>query len=606
MLASNILFLLLSLNQGDTLNFKTKDINVEETYSLRSLKSANLITKNLDSISGFALEEILGQTTGIYIRDYGGLGGLKTVSLRGNTASQTAILYNGFKLNSAQNGLFDFSNISANQFDEVQIVKSGNSTVYGANSAGGTINLKNKVNYGFQGQIKIASFDTESLHLSWGDEVSNWSYEIDASYDNSLSNFPIEYSILGETINNRRANASSTRLNACFSLEKSFTNSHLNINYTNWWNDKEIPNALLDGSRNITNQSIFDLQHLISAKYYNRIADIGFLYRKNTQIFEDVIAGQQNFGFTQSEFITNELQFYTEKAFNYKLVSNNIRFDFTGTNLSGNMADPNSLDNYRRINVGLSSNNKFSISDDLKLYSGIRYDYLSDTDDFLSLSIESNYEINDFFFDFNISRNFRPPSFNEMYFLNFGNLNLRNEQSVNVDLATTYEISFIKLEASLFYSEVDDKILAIPSSPILWSAQNVDETLNYGIENSISLDISFFEFLINYSRIISIDTETKRQLPYQPEEVLFSSLEFKYKGFSLLTSVDYNSFRYTLQNSNNPILDSFTLINLGLGYTFNEYSINFRANNIFDEMYQIIYNFPMPGINFAIQTRYNL
>jgi vitamin B12 transporter len=85
--------------------------------------------------------DVLRSSEGIFLKDYGPTASLKTISLRGMAAEHILVLYDGTRLNNFQNGLVDFSLLPMNNIDRIEIVRGGNSALYGADAIGGIINI---------------------------------------------------------------------------------------------------------------------------------------------------------------------------------------------------------------------------------------------------------------------------------------------------------------------------------------------------------------------------------------------------------------------------------------------------------------------------------
>lgn len=600
------------LYSEDTLRYQTKDVNVSaeaDFFSKSGSANFDRITKSEIESSNSSLSNLLNNKSGIYIRNYGGEGGIRSVSIRGNTASQTAIFYNGFKLNSAQNGMFDLSNFSLEFIDEININRSGNSVMSGGNSAGGSINIQNNADLGFASNISFGSFDSKSIAINYGDNFSDLFLELESNYRNSLGNFPYDQFNGENNVSVLRQNARAEKFNFSLKAEKQMGEILIRSEIGNWYNFREIPSPAISTSsfksdsrlENITSYGLINI-------YYNNI-DFGFQFKNDDMKYRDKISGEVNFGFPESNYFTDEYQFFSNYYTNIYQTNILVRFDGIYTNLIGNMADPNALGNYDRTQIGasLSTNSQILDIKNLILKLGGRLEYFSDLNNFISFNTGLNYRINDFIFDFNLSRNYRPPAFNEMYYLNFGNLDLKAETSYNTDLGITWNYGIFEIRSSIFYSDISDQIVAVPASPILWSAQNFDQTVNYGLENSIQLDWNIFNFIFNYTRQISIDPETEIQLPYQPEEVIYSAASLDYNDLKFTISSDYSSFRFILKNNTQNFLESYLLINMNIEFELNKnFHLLFFANNIFNQSYEIINNFPMPGINIEIKVQVRL
>ncbi|HUI45804.1 MAG TPA: TonB-dependent receptor [Nitrospirota bacterium] len=99
--------------------------------------------------------EIIERTTGVEVNDYGPIGSIVDISIRGSTYQQVLVLLDGIRLNSAATGGFDMSvlPISIEQIDRIEIVRGPASALYGADALGGVVNIITKKPTGLESTI---------------------------------------------------------------------------------------------------------------------------------------------------------------------------------------------------------------------------------------------------------------------------------------------------------------------------------------------------------------------------------------------------------------------------------------------------------------------
>lgn len=90
------------------------------------------------------LPELLSREVGVNVRQFGGLGQLSTVSIRGSSAEQVLVLIDGVRINAAEGGAVDFSTIPLDSVERVEITRGGGAAVYGSDAVGGVINIVTK------------------------------------------------------------------------------------------------------------------------------------------------------------------------------------------------------------------------------------------------------------------------------------------------------------------------------------------------------------------------------------------------------------------------------------------------------------------------------
>jgi len=70
--------------------------------------------------------------------------GKQTISIRGNNATDVAVFLDGIKMNDSNTGVADLSSLDLNVIEQIQVIKGGNSTLYGAGAIGGVVNMESK------------------------------------------------------------------------------------------------------------------------------------------------------------------------------------------------------------------------------------------------------------------------------------------------------------------------------------------------------------------------------------------------------------------------------------------------------------------------------
>jgi iron complex outermembrane receptor protein len=117
---------------------------------------------NLDSFALLpgrytTLADILSLQSQVFIKSYGP-GGIATSSFRGASAAHTAVLWNGFNLQSPMHGEFDFTLAPAFMLDDVSLQYGGVGALYGSGAVGGAVNMRQRIDEpGVHGTVMIQS-----------------------------------------------------------------------------------------------------------------------------------------------------------------------------------------------------------------------------------------------------------------------------------------------------------------------------------------------------------------------------------------------------------------------------------------------------------------
>ena len=107
-----------------------------------SVAKSTIDAATLEQIQPLQITEAIRAVPGLFVQDYGGIGGLKTVSIRGGSSAQSLTLLNGVRFNSAQNGQMDLSVIPASFLSSINVSKGALSALYGANALTGAVDLQ--------------------------------------------------------------------------------------------------------------------------------------------------------------------------------------------------------------------------------------------------------------------------------------------------------------------------------------------------------------------------------------------------------------------------------------------------------------------------------
>ncbi|MEX1001527.1 MAG: TonB-dependent receptor [Crocinitomicaceae bacterium] len=223
-------------------------------------------------------------------------------------------------------------------------------------------------------------------------------------------------------------------------------------------------------------------------------------------------------------------------------------------------------------------------------------------------------------FRFFYKRVFRMPTFNDLYYNFIGNTNLLPEDAQLFNGGGTWGKSFgkeqqqhrVELNVDAFYNRIKNKIVAIPTKDLFnWSMQNIGKTEVKGVEAGLAYQLkkNEWEYAVTTAHIFNVsiditDPESPsygHQIPYTPLYASTQSLSIAFKGYKITTNLLYTGKRYTL-NENIPSnqLNAFTDWNIGVEKTFSfkknrKLGIHLRMMNVLNKNYEVIRSFPMPG-----------
>jgi len=515
-----------SFSGKDSVKKVFPEINVEADKiiddNLKFTSFTQISDKVVTKIAGNDFAKAITLSPGVFVQDYGGMGGLKTVSLRGTNSQQSLITIEGMRLNSSQNGSFDLNTIPASAFDNIQVIKGGVSALMGGNAIGGVINMEiadiilneDSIYYDSELLLSYGSFSDYSANSGLKHNENLMAYGFVGEINGSNGDYPFEINEFGRTKVVRRENADYFKVNGMLFLDldyDKYRNKNIAFIHTSFGG---IPGAVLQGNIENASAEFFKYDFMIISKH---------AYDMNDQLRFDagLFVKFNDLNYTDTTAITHqpEMNFFTkdfrlEAGANYDINFVDLKF---GTSLGystlvGDMLQP-SVDRY--VNRAEFSLSMLANSDDLHLsfgsfksQAGIRMDAIEDISPFYSPMAGIIYTAN--FFPANLklhwSKNFRAASFNEMYYLNYGNINLKPEISTSWNLSLgVFPFEFININSSVFLITTKEQIISVPKGPMNWSARNMAEVLSKGIEVNLSGIFDPISYSLSYTIMETFD-----------------------------------------------------------------------------------------------------
>lgn len=226
-----------------------------------------------------------------------------------------------------------------------------------------------------------------------------------------------------------------------------------------------------------------------------------------------------------------------------------------------------------------------------------------------------------------ISRNYRFPTLNDLYFLPGGNPDLKKEHGFTYDCGVEFTVGKagsyrLHGEAAWFDSYIDDWIVWLPSFKGFWEPMNIKKVHAYGIELKGNLNVLLgkdwsLDLEGNFSWTPSInhgdpvnwaDEAIGKQLVYVP---VFSSAVngmLSYRSWALEYKWCHYSERFTTSSNETaskitrvlPYYMNDVSLQKRFGCRWSDFSVKLMVKNLFDEEYESVLSRPMPGINFEV------
>lgn len=602
--------------------FKT-DINDSPT------KIEIIDAKQISNSNGNRLPEILNNSPSIYIKSYGVTPSLKTISINGLGAEHTLIMIDGVKINSFQNGLIDLSLIPAENIERIEIVNNGMSSVYGSEAIGGTVNiitnynhlLDNEKSFNINGNIGYGSFNTSRLGLSINKHSNNFNFRSFYNNEKSDGNFEYYFHYGNLTELKKRENAAYNLYDAGISSQFIFDNSaRLNFYSAFSYQNKKVPGIETGTPSSKTNQKDRNWNNLIS---YERILSEQVILKTNFN-FQNNLMNYEIKPFTNSYYKNIVAAFEPEmqiKLFKFDLITG---YSFVHAKLNSNEVESHSRRNQNSVFISTG----IEALKSLKLYSSARLDNFSDLKkNALTSRLGINFKpfvSTDLNLRANFGNNFRAPTFNDLYWKQSGNPNLKPEQSFNFEVGFNISLKLLipfQIDFTYTYINAKDKIVWTPQRNLIWTPINIasSESKNYLISLSFTKQLNEdFNIRVNSgfnlinskktNESFSGDPTKDKYIPYLPLQSSKVGISMEYKNLGLNLYYTHTGKRFSDFENNKP-MNPFNIIdgNISIKLSLWEIStlLKFEVNNLTNTDYQTISGYPMPLRNYFLTLSIN-
>ncbi|MFN3871699.1 MAG: TonB-dependent receptor plug domain-containing protein [Ignavibacterium sp.] len=602
-------------------------LEIDPSYSPSRIEIIN--SNQINNSNGNRLADILNHSPAVFIKSYGSTASLKTISLNGLGAEHTLILINGVKINSFQNGQIDLSIVPKENIERIEIVNNGISSIYGSEAVAGVVNIitKNSNHNLFDNSINVTgnagygSFNTSRLGVSLSNRINDFSFGIHYNKEKSDGNFDYYYNNGLEKILKKRENAAYNLQDVGINSQLLFNNKNRLFFYSTYsFQDKQVPGIETGTPPSKTEQKDKNWNNIISLENY----------------FNEKLILKTNFNF-QNNLMNYEIKplinsFYKNivasisPELNIKLSDYDIStgYSFTYADLKSHEVEDKSRRNQHALFIS-GSNNLFN---NLKLFASLRVDHFSDLK---KNALTSRLGFNFKPFDkialnlrANVGNNFRAPTFNDLYWKESGNPNLKPERSFNFETGFLglFELLIpIQFNFSFTYINAKDKIIWLPQRNFLWSPVNVgsSESKNYllnlsynqKISEQLELGLNSGINFINSKKTnesFHKDPTNDKYFPYLPLQSIKLGMMIDYKNFGIHLFYTHTGKRYSDFENKKP-MNRFNILDGNITFDFSMWetktSLKFEVNNITNTDYQIISGYPLPLRNFFLTLSIN-
>lgn len=576
---------------SDTL-LKLKEVTIYSNRMQKKMSPVQILSgKELEKLNVYSVADALRYFSGVQIKDYGGIGGLKTVNIRSMGSHHVGVFYDGIELGNAQNGVVDLGRFSLDNMEVISLYNGQKSAIFQPAkdySSASAIYMqtrkplfkgekKNNLNIG----VKGGSFSTINPSLLWEHRFNERiSSSISTEYMYTSGRYKFTYAKkdgYDTTAVRQNGDVRMLRLENAFfgkvpkgewkakaylyNSERGYpgaavreepgkfrhqdrqwdTNLFVQGSFQNYF--KPWYSLLANG------KYAYDYLHYLS----DPRLDVTTMYVDNHYRQQEIYASAAHL-FTIYPWwrmsLSNDFQWNALRAdlidFVYPtrntiLTSAATSFDFNRLMLQASLLYTHIDDNTRTKGANAGTKNKYTPSV-IATWQPLTK---------LPLNVRAFYK-----------KVFRMPTLNDLYYTFIGNKDLKPEYTTQYDVGITFShtwnnhwLKSLDLQIDGYYNEVDDKIIAMPTSnQFRWTMINLGHVEIRGLDAAIRGEWGFGKvelstlFNYTYQKAQDFTDPTSEwyggQIPYIPWHGGSIILNGSYQTWSCNYSFIYTGERY--------------------------------------------------------------
>ena len=612
----------------------------------------------LENMGCLSVADAVRYFSGVQLKDYGGVGGIKTLDIRSMGTNHMGVFYDGIQLNNAQNGQIDLGRFSLENMEAVDLYNGQRGEpLQSAKDYGsaGTVYLRSKVpqfakdeTYHISAGIKGGSFGLINPSFYWQQKLSDSvSMSAGAEYTYATGRYKFRYASynpdgsLAYDTTAVRENADINAVRAEAGFFGKVKNGEWKAQVYNYYSERGLPgyiarNVFTHGQRQW--DDAFFVQGSYKQTYFKRysiLANAKYAFDYTRYLNPDTTLQLVDNTYRQQEVYLSMAQ--SVKIFKFWDVS--LSTDFQYNYLDASLRDFPYPSRYTGL-VALATYFKFP---NVKIQASVLGTFVhesvkankaaDDKAEFTPAVMVSvrpwatvPFDIRAFY-----KRVFRMPTFNDLYYTSIGSADLDPEYVNQYDVGISYQylnssgiFSGFDVQIDGYHNFVENKIVAIPASNLFrWQMKNYGKVSITGVDASMDFSFQWSRFWAANLRLVygyqiaadlSYDKDSPYyggQLPYTPWHSGSVIADISYKTLNLNYSFIYTGERYS-SSANIPVnyVQPWYTHDLAISYGFAVKKVDMRVgvevNNLLNQQYEVIVGYPMPGTNFKLTYKVSL
>ncbi len=634
------------------------EVNGRRNKEIRSVLPIQTVTQSeILKLNASNVADVANTFSGVTLKDYGGIGGLKTISVRGMDANYTSVSYDGVMISNIQSGYIDLGRFPLDNIADIslsnaqptdfllpaRVFSNGNllniSTLLPKENSG-------KILYG-KAYLKVGSFGLINpgfIILKNISEKSGFTLSSDFTNANGRYSFIQNYGFSSNDSSSvlKRNNSDVMASRSEFNFVHRPNNLTQLLFKTNfYYSDRGLPGSVTyyndeKSQERLTDKSLFtqfQYKNRMNRKFqYNITARHQYSY---THYIDKNLKYNETNNMLSDEYTQNE--YYTSFA-----VAHNLRDNFiisSAVDLWFNELDKKSNLEYsqfiypKRItsmgNVAFKYiTEKWNLGANIlltKTFESSESENTAPNKQKLSPTINFSYKLledKEYRIRFFYKNLYRLPTFNELYYQELGNKNLNPENANMFNIGVTaFESELIEnlniaITTDAYINNIKDKIVMIPKNGFYWTMINKGKVRIIGLDVNSKFDYkaneeNIFSLKINYSLQNAKDKTLEsanfdEQIPYMPLHSGNGSLIYSNKLFETGYNITYSGVRWIGQMTDlRNRLSPYIIHSLYAQTIYKRLNIKAEVINLFNTQYEIVKFYPMPRRNYRLSIIYN-
>ena len=608
-----------------------------------------LAGEELQKLSVHSVADAIRYFSGIQIKDYGGIGGLKTVNIRGLGTQHVGVFYDGVQLGNAQNGQIDLGRFSLDNMEAVSLYNGQKSAIFQSAkdfASAGFIYMTARhpsfgegQNYRLKGTFKTGSFGLVNPSVLLEHRLSKQvSGSLSAEYMYTSGKYKFRYRQKnGYDITETRKNGDVEAIRAEYGLFGDMQGGEWKAKAYLYNSERGLPGAAVRETGDFVHEDLqwdtnFFLQGSFRKHWGNYSLQTNGKYAYDYLHYLSDPRLDVTTMYVNNHYRQHELYFSAANMLNIlPFWSADVSVDFQWNKLNADLVNFVYPCRYTAL-VAAATALHF---ERFKLQASLLGTFVHETTKVPNAAAGDKHKYTPTVVaswqpfkneDLNLrafyKKIFRMPTLNDLYYTFIGNIDLNPEYTTQYDIGVTYSRKFrggyparLEFQADAYYNEVTDKIVAMPTSnQFRWTMVNLGYVEMRGVDVALQTEWHLLKELkanlrVNYTYEKAQDfTDAKSdyyggQIPYIPWHSGSAVLNLSYRDWDMNYSFIYTGERYESSANipENYAKEWYTndlSLSRRLHWKKMLWKLTAEVNNVFNQQYEVVQWYPMPGINF--------